>query len=424
MVDQHRHVYLVDFGLTRALDGSTDSTQPGILTGTPWYMSPEQADARTPDHRSDIYSLGMTLFELAARGAGPFTASRQDKGAVLEQVRAGAMQSLASLSPDIPVSLERIIVKALAHRPEDRYQSAEEMARALEALVDAAGSTPTTCALPAPKQTIRLPRWLLVGAACAIALAATIGLAVPYVQSLNDDGKQIGVVYPVSLRAAPPNVAMPLMKNNHEPLWTDRVHGNGGYRLFQNQLEVFSPKDEPATILALADPRRASYEFSIEVNQLESSLKEESSVNEIGLVLGWKRRPADADEHPRFLALQLNEFPRNDKTKPGIVVGTCRIVPDSDLRKRVVEPLKPLPASKAHIAFDGVKGWHLVTIRVEKERVTATVDKKKTVEFTLDWLRAQDRHAGADLSTQGAVGVWVRQGRGFVRHATLTPLND
>jgi serine/threonine-protein kinase len=118
MIDHHRQLYVVDFGLTRGLGSSALASQPGPVRGTPWYMSPEQARGEEVDERSDIYSLGVTLYELATQGVGPFTASRESCDAVLAQVRSGQSLPLRLLAPDIPRELEATILKAMEFRPQ------------------------------------------------------------------------------------------------------------------------------------------------------------------------------------------------------------------------------------------------------------------------------------------------------------------
>ncbi len=132
MIDHYDHLYLVNFGLTRSLAAGSSETGCGQVIGTPWYMSPEQARGETLDARSDIYSLGITLYELATGGIGPFTADRGNNSAVLEQVKTGTQLPLRTLVPNIPPALERIINHCVHPRPQRRYGSALELALDLE----------------------------------------------------------------------------------------------------------------------------------------------------------------------------------------------------------------------------------------------------------------------------------------------------
>ncbi len=122
-------VKIADFGLSRNLDDEKhDVTLPGVTIGTPLYMSPEQARGLAMDHRSDLYSLGVTFYHLFA-GEPPFRA---------ETALALAMKhvtdrpvDLAVHRPDLPPDLVKLVMKLLNKAPEDRYQSAGAMLRDL-----------------------------------------------------------------------------------------------------------------------------------------------------------------------------------------------------------------------------------------------------------------------------------------------------
>ncbi len=120
-------VKLTDFGLARAVD-DVHLTQSGVITGTPNYMSPEQADGRPVDHRSDLFSLGSVLYALAT-GHPPFRASGM--AAVLKRVAADAPRPARDVNPDVPDWLEAIIQKLHAKDPAQRFQSAREVAELL-----------------------------------------------------------------------------------------------------------------------------------------------------------------------------------------------------------------------------------------------------------------------------------------------------
>jgi serine/threonine protein kinase len=120
---------LADFGLAKMVEGSKELTASGMSVGTPEYMSPEQGQGLPADHRSDIYSLGVMLYEMVT-GQKPYTADTPM--AVIIKHMTETLPSPRALRPDLPISIERVIVRAMAKSPEDRYDSADEMAAALK----------------------------------------------------------------------------------------------------------------------------------------------------------------------------------------------------------------------------------------------------------------------------------------------------
>lgn len=115
---------LTDFGIAKELDHSLGLTRTGQIIGTLDYMSPEQAtDAKSVDHRSDIYSLGVVLYEFTTRGKLPYL-HLAEREAALAAIRSKTMEPKwpRQHAPDFPRGLERIVLKAMAHDPADRYQ--------------------------------------------------------------------------------------------------------------------------------------------------------------------------------------------------------------------------------------------------------------------------------------------------------------
>ncbi|MGZ0174415.1 MAG: protein kinase domain-containing protein, partial [Planctomycetales bacterium] len=127
LIDQSGTVWLVDFGLARIAEDS-ELTQTGDLLGTLRYMSPEQVVGEF-DHRSDVYSLGLTLYELLTFRPAHDASIRSR---IVEQISAASPKSPREINPAIPKDLETIILKATAHGPSDRYQSAKELAEDLQ----------------------------------------------------------------------------------------------------------------------------------------------------------------------------------------------------------------------------------------------------------------------------------------------------
>jgi tetratricopeptide (TPR) repeat protein len=134
MITKSGEVKVADFGLARVLqlEGSVQLTQAGMTMGTPLYMSPEQAEGKPLDHRSDIYSLGIACYHVLA-GKPPFKGDTAL--AVAVQHLNKPPEPLENLRPDLPPALARIIHKMIAKSPDHRHQSARELIRELRPLL-------------------------------------------------------------------------------------------------------------------------------------------------------------------------------------------------------------------------------------------------------------------------------------------------
>lgn len=123
MITSGGGVKVADFGIARAAPGET-VTQTAMVLGTAQYFSPEQAQSAPVDARSDIYSLGVVMYEMLTRQV-PFTGSSPVAIAYKHVKEDPALPS--SLNPDVPADIEAIVMKAMAKNPDNRYQSALEM---------------------------------------------------------------------------------------------------------------------------------------------------------------------------------------------------------------------------------------------------------------------------------------------------------
>lgn len=176
VIDREGEPILMDFGLARSGDDAPpgadaprdtsastfqEALQSSTFAGTPAYMSPEQATQHGTDERSDLYGLGVVLYELLT-GASPFDADGSLEH-LLEEITRKEPPAPRARRPEVDAELDAICRTAMAKDPADRYQTADEMAEALRRYLD---RSPT----PAARRRQRL--WAWIGVAVAVGLGA------------------------------------------------------------------------------------------------------------------------------------------------------------------------------------------------------------------------------------------------------------
>src|SRR5262249_3972195 len=132
---KHEHAYLADFGLTKRTTSVSGLTGTGTFVGSLDYIAPEQIEGRLVDARTDIYSLGCVMFETLT-GRVPFVMESEIATiyAHLEQ----AAPSAHALIPELPESFDRVLARAMAKSPEDRYPTCADMVDDAKAALDGA----------------------------------------------------------------------------------------------------------------------------------------------------------------------------------------------------------------------------------------------------------------------------------------------
>jgi serine/threonine-protein kinase len=216
-------VKLLDFGVARlTIDRPKElQTRSGLTVGTPTYMSPEQATASEIDCRSDLYAIGVLLYEMLA-GAPPFTGAGY--GDVMLMHVNDPPTPISAHRSDVPPWLELVVMKCLEKEPEARFQTAMELATALRAGATAESVLPPPNAKRKAKQgspypaisrrKSRLPVGIAVGAAAAIALAAGIAIVAGSRHPVAD---AVVVPSPPPPKAAPPPPAKKLSLSSVPP---------------------------------------------------------------------------------------------------------------------------------------------------------------------------------------------------------------
>jgi serine/threonine-protein kinase len=151
---------IMDFGLAK-LQGVTDHSRSGTTSGTTSYMSPEQIQGQEADARSDIFALGVVMYELLS-GVLPFNGGHE--AAVMYEIVNVDPPTLRSVKPDVDPELERIVAKCLEKEPGNRYQSVRDISVDLKRFKRDSGGRPQQPIAPPPVQTAakRTSRWRMV----------------------------------------------------------------------------------------------------------------------------------------------------------------------------------------------------------------------------------------------------------------------
>jgi eukaryotic-like serine/threonine-protein kinase len=167
LVDSEGRVKVTDFGIARA--GTSQMTETGSIVGTAQYLSPEQARGGEVDQRSDLYSLGIVLYELLT-GKTPFDGDTPVEIAMKHL--SNAPKPPSTLRADIPPELDMVVLRALAKNPDDRYQSADEMEADLERV--ARGARVSAATVDTATQVLSRPAVAAAATTAAAATAATM----------------------------------------------------------------------------------------------------------------------------------------------------------------------------------------------------------------------------------------------------------
>lgn len=271
MFDEDGAAYLGDFGIVKLAESSESYTRTGNTLGTPAYMSPEQADGNPDiDGRSDIYSLGIILYEMLT-GTAPYTHESMPRLLIMHLT--APIPNVLAARPDLPASIQAVIEKAMAKERDDRYATAGELADAVAAVLDgtaaavltkaapaieiepetAVAATPTTqpttqpTIQPAPAKSGGMPKWIyavigvvVIGVIGAIALAgggdgnsavvdneAQIAAAAP-TESLPE-----ATAVPAEPTTPPEATAVPTAVAVQEPV-ADNTVSEAGFNYFDN----------------------------------------------------------------------------------------------------------------------------------------------------------------------------------------------
>ena len=171
MIDADGHAIIMDFGISRSLTGTGAGTMMGAVVGTLEYMSPEQARGELADQRSDIYSLGLILYDLLV-GRRRFAVATSPMSEAMARMQR-APPPIRTLEPAVPEAVEWIVARCLEPDPAKRYQTVAELSLDLDRLdADGRGRVAPSRPWLVPDFASSWPRWAQLALVAAVALLA------------------------------------------------------------------------------------------------------------------------------------------------------------------------------------------------------------------------------------------------------------
>jgi serine/threonine-protein kinase len=298
LVDSEGRVKVTDFGIARA--GASQMTDAGSIVGTAQYLSPEQARGDAVDRRSDLYSLGVVLYELLT-GTVPFSGDSPVEIAMKHL--SAPVEPPSKRRADIPRELDLVVTRALAKDPDDRFQTAEEMEAELARIADGGSVSP---------RTAEAATAIISGAAAAAATAITRpGTAarrpgVPYPPTPTDD--RYAYEEPPSRRPIWPWLLTLLLL----------VLAGGGAIYAYDQIQDRFSANEPVAVPLVEGQRRLIAEDRIREQGLQPRTRYEFSDDvPVGLVISQSPDAGDKIERGNAVRITVS-FGREKVVVPDV----------------------------------------------------------------------------------------------------------
>jgi len=297
LMDESGNAYLTDFGLAKFVDSQSNVTKTGNIVGTPAYMSPEQLRGDPIDYRSDVYSLGIVLYQMLT-GQQPFSHETSDVVSVIYRNLEKQPPVPSALNPNIPLALQDIIFKAMQKNPADRYRSVNEMVMAVNQAMGLSAQTsdfPRPATLrqhPAPVNRMWLPFVLGISTLLLVAVVTVfvLGAARPNTPVFRPPNVQTGVTAELEtlkptqdeINAAQQAISeerfVGVMPCNQSSEYHSRLtrEMTDFLRAYGIQHKVYNPDSDPYRQIALFETARAEGAFAFIVCPLDDVLLTET----------------------------------------------------------------------------------------------------------------------------------------------------